>query len=658
MRKLDIFLKSFMLATFLMISNLTMYAQWTGNGTVDDPFQIRTVEDLALLADSISSANGIHFSGNFFRLENDLDLNVTPWNAGTGWLPIGINTNRYFGGNFDGNGHTVSNLYINTKSSSFYDQYFGGLFGAVSGGTIRNLGVLNSNISIDLDNYMYIHCGALAGTVRGIGAIVANCYATGHINTISTGAYFYMVGGLVGYGLGSGDSNPITFSGCYSSCTVQATGQTNSPLNVGGLIGTIDTGILEDCYATGDVTGSVTTQPYTLLNVGGLLGSQNFYTDILRCYATGKTVASGGADMSGALINHTGGVVGMLTADLIRYAKLNNCVAINTDGVSGIVTGRMTGGYNVGFSEMLNNFAEQHIPINGNEITTDSVIHGSNVTMEDLRRESFYKTTLTWDIPNVWNIWDGNSLPYFAWQSAPVSIDSATKTKIQGTFLVKPVDIKIFGDDGEPIEGTLNISSSDWNFVPLSSLSEGNKLTVLNYETGKSESYPVKTIIKQDEAASFIITASSNPGGRISPEGSITVAQGESQSFEIIEDKGYSIDEVLVDGVSVGAMSSYLFSDVIANHTIIAKFKQLSDGITEVGTSRLMVYPNPVITGEIFIDNGGQALKDIQLFDVTGRLLHEKKNLNNTTTSIDVTNLPNGIYFLKVGNNNVKILKQ
>src|SRR5207247_9769662 len=71
---------------------------------------------------------------------------------------------------------------------------------------------------------------------------------------------------------------------------------------------------------------------------------------------------------------------------------------------------------------------------------------------------------------------------------------------------------------------------------------------------------------------SFTIAASAGANGSISPSGAVTVSNGGSQLFTISPNTGYHIADVLVDGSSVGAVSAYLFTNVIANHTISASF--------------------------------------------------------------------------------------
>jgi len=70
----------------------------------------------------------------------------------------------------------------------------------------------------------------------------------------------------------------------------------------------------------------------------------------------------------------------------------------------------------------------------------------------------------------------------------------------------------------------------------------------------------------------YTITASAGPNGSITPNGDVAVNCGGSQSFAIAADSGYHIDDVLVDGVSVGAVANYDFTIVTANHTIAASF--------------------------------------------------------------------------------------
>ena len=70
------------------------------------------------------------------------------------------------------------------------------------------------------------------------------------------------------------------------------------------------------------------------------------------------------------------------------------------------------------------------------------------------------------------------------------------------------------------------------------------------------------------------ITATADEHGKIDPAGTITVPKGESKTFTITPDPGYYIKDVLVDGKSVGAVSTYTFKEVVADHTIHAAFAE------------------------------------------------------------------------------------
>ncbi len=74
------------------------------------------------------------------------------------------------------------------------------------------------------------------------------------------------------------------------------------------------------------------------------------------------------------------------------------------------------------------------------------------------------------------------------------------------------------------------------------------------------------------DPASFTISASAGPNGSISPSGTISVAPGASQSFTISPDQGYHVDSVIVDGLNHGALTTYTFNTLSANHTISASF--------------------------------------------------------------------------------------
>ncbi|MCC8078627.1 MAG: InlB B-repeat-containing protein, partial [Oscillospiraceae bacterium] len=92
----------------------------------------------------------------------------------------------------------------------------------------------------------------------------------------------------------------------------------------------------------------------------------------------------------------------------------------------------------------------------------------------------------------------------------------------------------------------------------------------------------------------YTITVDESEGGSVSPSGTVRVTRGGSQTFTITPDDGYKISDVLVDGESVGAVSSYTFSNVSTNHTISVTY-------TEAGGSGVPDWLNTVNHVKYFV---------------------------------------------------------
>lgn len=276
---------------------------WDGNGTQRDPYLISSAEELAGLAEMVN--DGIDYSGYFFKVTKDIVFNNTEnlyWhNRAIQWTPIGISSIHNFQGTFDGNGHTISGIYINTTKGNQ------GLFGYVENGIIRNLGILDSYIK----GTHYV--GGVGGNIIGS---VSNCY---NVGTVNGGRY---VGGVVGSG---GASN------CYS------TGVISGHQYVGGVTGG---GIVINCYNTGIVYGN--------RNVGGVLGDGSVYYSYNTSMVCGNDYI-GGVVGSGSVKNsYNSGIVKGYddVGGVIGGGTSNNCY--NTGAVSGsLCAGGVTGRGNV-----------------------------------------------------------------------------------------------------------------------------------------------------------------------------------------------------------------------------------------------------------------------------------------------------------------------
>jgi hypothetical protein len=106
----------------------------------------------------------------------------------------------------------------------------------------------------------------------------------------------------------------------------------------------------------------------------------------------------------------------------------------------------------------------------------------------------------------------------------------------------------------------------------------------------------------------FSISAEAGPGGSISPSGSVLVNVATDKSFSITPYSNYQIDDVIVDGNSVGAVSNYTFTNVSSNHTITASFERVIHTINSTAGSNGSINPS---------GNVGVAHGDNQAFSIS-----------------------------------------
>ena len=84
------------------------------------------------------------------------------------------------------------------------------------------------------------------------------------------------------------------------------------------------------------------------------------------------------------------------------------------------------------------------------------------------------------------------------------------------------------------------------------------------------------SVIASFAPKTYTITATAGGGGTVTPSGTVTVNQGMTQTYAIAPNAGYAIASVIVDGTSVGAVSTYTFGKVTANHTISGSFATIN----------------------------------------------------------------------------------
>lgn len=163
------------------------------------------------------------------------------------------------------------------------------------------------------------------------------------------------------------------------------------------------------------------------------------------------------------------------------------------------------------------------------------------------------------------------------------------------------------------------------------------------------------TISAEFRLKSYTIVAAAGAGGTISPSGTETVAHGTNKAYNITPDTGYEIADVTVDGASIGAQASYTFNNIAGHHIIAATFK-MAVGLDAVDAAQLTVYPNPT-TGKICVRNSGKKMSHIRVYDLSGRLLQEANNIDNTEIYIELGGYAPGVYFFKIDDRVIKVVK-
>lgn len=213
-------------------------------------YHVSTVDDMKKLAELTNA--GANTAGVRFVLDNDIDMASV-----SNFTPISATEANAFGGTFDGQGYQIKNLKISNTS---VDRL--GLFGSVTGGIIKNLGVSSATVAGRQQT------GILVGQANNM--TVKNCWSSGSVS--GNGSF---IGGLVG------NMNSSTVTGSYSTATVSG-----SAMGKGGLIGQVGfNGNVSNCYAVSSVTGG---------SLNGILIGAGSGGVVDNCYAVGSGTLFGG----------------------------------------------------------------------------------------------------------------------------------------------------------------------------------------------------------------------------------------------------------------------------------------------------------------------------------------------------------------------------
>lgn len=308
--------------------SLTLYAVWSpiwaGSGTEAAPYEIPDVGKLTALQTQVNE-NGFSYTGKWFRLTNNIDLNNELW------TPIGIDALHSFGGSLDGGGKTISGLKVETNGA------WAGLFGSVRGTygvpmTMRDLTLKNGSVKFTSSG---TSCsGGLVAAVEGETVLELRNVVAENL-TVSGG--IFGSGGLLGRGR-------VAMTNCHNR------GGSVTGSYAGGLAGmgysNLQDHVLAGCTNSAKVVGKRTA--------GGMTGNETHsdgsYTDCTNSgsisatqgYASG--IAAGG---SYERCSNSGAVTGQQAAGIASNGNkatfCSNTGAIKgTDYAAGILT---NGGY-------------------------------------------------------------------------------------------------------------------------------------------------------------------------------------------------------------------------------------------------------------------------------------------------------------------------
>ena len=418
-----------------------------GKGTKDDPYQIATGSQLAYFAKRVNAEEyGEKYADTYFELTEDIDL------GGKEWTPVGetvadliMGGHEYFvfSGNFDGNGYTIKNLTIGTETSPYSGDVCG-LFGATSG-TIED--VVLENVSINYvggnhsSGYGFRMGGALVGYSMGD---IVNCTVIGlDMKAGSDGSYVALnsIGGLVGIQDGgttvshsrvSGKIEESTKKGnvggfvgtlakgssakyCGADVSVEVTGNGRG-IAVGGFVGigngvTIDETLIENCYATGNITGAE--------YAGGFVGNISGL-NISNCYAKG--------DVSNSFVGAS--FMGTDAASNNYYGTVKNCYA------TGLVSDISSSAYAFAMQDTMNRSTIQNCYYNIQN-TAKNTESAASLTIDDMKTDSFLNV-----LNGSSNVWTKRNNDTPACGAEPA--DYSDVYEVLGNI---PADLSIYTDE-------------------------------------------------------------------------------------------------------------------------------------------------------------------------------------------------------------------
>ena len=519
------------------------------DGTQAHPYRISTAAQLENFRDLVNGKDGQAANPNAHaKLMNDIDLSSVCSAEEGSWTPIGNSIDNLYEGTFNGDGHTISGLYIAGDDD---DQ---GLFGFVgSEGTVQNLTVSGSASVSHGENV-----GGIVG--YNFSGTVTNCAFSGSVGGIFSGSY---VGGIVGYN-SSGTVTNCAFSGSVSGsvsgdyvggvvgynnggtvtgCTFSGSGSVSGGSYVGGVVGWNSSDVnVTNCYNIGSVSGSASY-------VGGVVG-QNLGT-VENCYNTGAVSGSG---------LYVGGVVGD------NSGTVENCY--NTGTVTGNYVGGVVGqNINGSVTNCYYQNDKASAGIGGSDSETDEAIAKDNTAFHSGEVAYLLQSKQTDGSSQVWGQTLGgeeDSLPTL------VALNpDAAKEVYQLTF-----DWRY---EGAP-EGTTTTTNVYTNgSVTIPEINHDRTgYHISGWKDKNEKPVTAETTVEEDAvftaewtANTYTITVTAGSGGTVSGGGNVT--HGDSVEVTATANQGYHFVNWTENGTEVSTSATYSFT-ATANRTLTANF--------------------------------------------------------------------------------------
>ena len=277
-----------------------------GTGTQGDPWLIASQADLSALAEFLNSGNAATFDteadgvgnchGYYFKQTADIDL------TGVAWEPIGYSGDYYFAGNYDGDGHSITNA-VSTGKVDPDGFATAGIFGWVAFGSVENLHVKNANfVATGQNNYSYV--GGIAGVCYG--STIENCSVENSSLESRRNNNNNCAGSIVGYSTG----------GTFEKCAAE-NNQIRTMAYGGGFVGEVDddpnygagSSTFTNCYVANCTVISETDDSQGTSFSGGFAGEitdstltiQNCYVYLATLSTVGNAVPQGTGVFAGNL---------------------------------------------------------------------------------------------------------------------------------------------------------------------------------------------------------------------------------------------------------------------------------------------------------------------------------------------------------------------